>query len=136
MHKNCLVYLLAFVAILESLFFGVMYAGWGSYVYILIDFGVYSELCQHEITGNISVSKFNSPTTQGATKNFKNESVPYTVITDDGLQIVHKPTTCKAQQEQLHLLYTASIGIIFLLVVFWGPLVYRLGVTWPKTLSM
>lgn len=138
MRSKCYVYILAVNAVLESLFFGVMYAGWGSYVYVLIDSGIYSELCRAGVRNTTTQDLYPRAAHNSTYESrINNHSYEYYTVTDDGLVSKERhASSCKAQQEQLHILYTTSIGIIFFLVVFWGPLVYRLGVTWPKLLSM
>ncbi|XP_071154900.1 equilibrative nucleobase transporter 1-like [Mytilus edulis] len=136
---NCLLLLFIFVAILESLLFAVIYAGWSSYVYILIDYGFYIDLCEtnklsSNITGNNSVSLMlsnlpNIPDNNTAIseQNFSTSSLQNTTI--------HRHS-CKEQQEHLHLLYSISMVPIFLLSLCWGPLIYKFGVTGPKLLSI
>ncbi|VDI06680.1 MFS transporter, LAT3 family, solute carrier family 43, member 3 [Mytilus galloprovincialis] len=141
---NCLLLLFIFVAILESLLFAVIYAGWSSYVYILIDYGFYIELCEtnklsSNIVGNNSVSLMlnNLQTVQN-----NNADSFYTAISDQNLSTYSLENTtlnrhsCKEQQEQLHLLYSISMVPIFILGLCWGPLIYKFGVTGPKILSI
>ncbi|XP_052094379.1 equilibrative nucleobase transporter 1-like [Mytilus californianus] len=141
---NCLLLLFICVAILESLLFAVLYAGWSSYVYILIDYGFYIDLCEttklsSNLAGNNSVTLMLSRLPKVPHNN--TESL-YTAISEQNLSTdslenttIHR-NACKEQQEQLHLLYSISMVPIFLLSVWWGPLIYKFGVTGPKILSI
>ncbi|CAC5358207.1 unnamed protein product [Mytilus coruscus] len=117
---NCLLVLFIFVAILESLLFAVLYAGWSSYVYILIDYGFYIDLCEtNKLSSNLAGNNSGSLMLTNLPKDpHDNTESFYTAITEQNISTdssenstIHRHS-CKEQQEQLHLLYSISMVVL------------------------
>ena len=105
---NALFILFIVVAVLEALFFSVMTAGWGLYIYVLIKNGFYSHLCEEYSVSNVTANASS----------------------------VTEFVTCREQQEELNLMYTIAVTVQKVLCVGWGMIVYRFGTVKPKMLSM
>lgn len=110
MSTQCNVLLILFivVAVLEALFFSVMTAGWGLYIYVLIKNGFYSHLCEGDTVSN----------------------------TTTNVSSLTEFATCREQQEELNLIYTIAVTVQKVLCVGWGMIVYSFGTVKPKMLSM